>query len=76
MPKRLTTLTLVLLCIAAAPVAYYFRGYLPRFHDAELAEQRSKTDLENARRCNMDALKFYADFQQEMLSTMPAWDGY
>jgi hypothetical protein len=76
MTKALTALALVLVCIAAASVAYYFGGYLPRFHDAELAEQRSKTDLENARRCNMDALKFYADFQREMLSTTPAWDGY
>lgn len=66
MQKILAMLAFVLVCIAAASVAYYFGRYLPRVHDAELAEQRRKTDLENARRCNVDGWKYYSDYRKGM----------
>jgi len=58
-------MALVLACIAGASAAFYFGWYLPRAHDAQLAEQRRKTDLENARRCEADGRKFAANYRQE-----------
>jgi len=73
MHKGLTRLTLVLVCIAAVSVAYYFGIYLPRFHDAELAERQSKADLEHARRCDTDAKQFYSNFVKQMGWDSDAW---
>jgi hypothetical protein len=64
--KAPTLVTLVVVCTAAISVAYYYGRYLPRLKDMELAEQRRKTDLENAQRCNTDALKFYSAYRKEM----------
>jgi hypothetical protein len=63
MQKALTTLALILASFAAASAVYYYGKYLPRLHDAELADQRRKTDLENTQRCNKDAWKFYSDYR-------------
>jgi len=71
MQRAVTTLALVLVCIAAASVAYYHIKYLPRVRDAELVVQRRKADLENAQRCNKDAAKFSADFRDDMSSELP-----
>ena len=65
-------MTMALVCIAAASVAYYYGKYLPRFHDAELAEQRSKTDLGNTQRCNKDASKFYSDYLADFRKEFPS----
>jgi hypothetical protein len=46
MQKLVTIAALILVCFAASSAAYYYARYLPRLHDAELAEQRRKTDLE------------------------------
>jgi hypothetical protein len=76
MQKALTTVALILVCIAATSVAYYHIRYLPGVHDAQLAEQRHKTDLENAQRCNKDASKFYAEFRRDSLADSGrSWDG-
>lgn len=68
MQRLLTTLALVLLCIAATSAAYYYGRYLPRLQDAELADQRRKTDLENSQRCRADGLKFFADYRNGISS--------
>jgi hypothetical protein len=70
MPRTLTRLTLVLVCIASVSVAYYYARYLPRLRNAEFTEQRRKTDLANSQRCNMDGRKFYADYQKDMSSVV------
>jgi hypothetical protein len=71
MQKTLATLALILACIAATFVAYYYGRYLPRLRDAELAEQRRAADLERAQRCHTDATKFLSDFQRNMSSVAP-----
>ena len=68
MQKALTNLALASVCIAATSVAYYYSRYLPRPHDAQLAEQRRTTELERAQRCHADAAKFYQDFRKNMSS--------
>lgn len=65
MQKILVTLAAILVCVAALSVAEYFGRYLPRAHDAELAEQRRKSDLENAQRCRVDGLAFFGKFYTE-----------
>jgi hypothetical protein len=78
MQKLVTTVALILVCFAATSATYYYGKYLPRLHDAELAEQRRKTDLENAQRCNKDATKFYGDFHKDLSSDRlgPNWNWY
>jgi hypothetical protein len=71
MPKVLTTLTLALVSIAATSVAYFFGFYIPRAHDVEAVEQRRKTDLENAQRCNADGLRFSADYARKFAAEVP-----
>jgi hypothetical protein len=63
MSKQFSALAL---CVAALSVAYYFAYYLPRAHDAELADQHRKTELELAQRCRTDGLKFFNDFSAEV----------
>jgi len=38
--------------------------YLPRYHDAELAERLRKADLDGALRCKTDAKRFFSDLGQ------------
>jgi hypothetical protein len=64
MQKALATLAMLSVCAAATSVAYYYMNYLPRLHDAELAERRRRTDLENAQRCSTDSSRFYTDHQR------------
>ena len=71
MHKGLTRLTFVLVCLAAISVAYYFGLYLPRYHDAEPAEQQRNADLEHARRCDKDAKQFYSNFVKEWSLVFP-----
>lgn len=77
MQRALTALTLICGCIAAISVAYYSGLYLPRFHDAELAEQRRKTDIENGQKCHEDGVKFYSDYRKlpesAAVSTFLTW---
>jgi len=77
MLKAITTAASILVCFAAISATYYYAKYLPRVHDAELAEQRRKTDLGNTQRCNKDALNFYsdyrADFRKEYMSAGLDW---
>jgi hypothetical protein len=74
MQKTLTTLVLFLMCSAASSIAYYYIKYLPRLHDAELAEQRRKTDLENAQRCNKDASTFYSVARKRDAAPGETWE--
>jgi len=69
MQKTLIALALTLVCVAATAATYYYGRYLPRLHEAELAEKRRKTDLENAQRCNKDASKFWADLRKDYMSS-------
>ena len=64
------------MCIAAATVAYFFGFYLPRAHDSEVAEQRRRADLANARRCDADGRKFYANFVKDHAPgrALPGWE--
>jgi hypothetical protein len=71
MTKAVTVVMLVLVCIAGICVAYYFVRFLPGVRDAERVEQRRKTDLERAQRCNTDAKRFYADFRKRISSESP-----
>lgn len=63
-------LTVALVCIAAASVAYYYGRYLPCAREAELNEVRRKTNLEMVQRCSVDGTKLYADFRKRMSSAL------
>jgi hypothetical protein len=74
--KAFALLTLLLACIAAASVAYYFGWYLPRVHDVEAVERRRENDLENAQRCSADGLRFSADYLRKFASEVPDPERY
>jgi len=69
--RALALLTLFLVCIAAASVAYYFGWHLPRAHDVEAVEERRKTDLESSQRCSADGLRFSADYLHKFAAEVP-----
>ena len=71
MQKALISLACVLVCLAAASVAWYFSMYLPRAHDADRVIQQSKIDLESTQRCNADSLKFSSNYRLDMASFLP-----
>lgn len=76
MQKAFVTVTLVLVRIAAASVAYYFGRYLPRLHHPELAAQQRKAEFENSQRCYSEGSRAYAEYVTMHAEgrALPGWE--